>query len=117
MSVLEDGKVAGQVAGKGWKGLSGSQLADLLKTANADLLANLGEIISEKLKGIRMGAGSGGMPVQADSEESLRDLAKMMTAHSEVDGTNFSGLGKETDIGAGNSKDGDKTIDLLQNID
>jgi len=109
--IMENGKSSHSTS---VSGLDSQQLAELIKTANAGLLGEIGKLIASRMV---VSSGAGGEIVQGyESEESLRELARTMASHSEVDGTNFKSLGKETEVKAGDKDKADRTIDLLKDI-
>jgi hypothetical protein len=100
---------------RGSKGLSEEQLAEVLKKSNAELLETIGGMVqgggTRVVEVVREGDGQ---RVDLDDKDSLKDLAKIMSNSSEVEGTNFESLGKEKKVEGGEGQD--KTIDLLKNI-
>ena len=112
--IFRDGK--SEVGSQGGSGVSGGELADLLSSSQENLLQKLGGMFADRLRGV--GGGKTAEEIadsEAENHDSLRSIAKVMSAKTDVDGTNFRELGKESNVKADKGK-GDKTLDLLKNL-
>ena len=75
--IFNDGKMPVGNGSSG--GLTAEQVAALMAMSQSGLLDSIGNIIADKIRGIPVGSRESGLADgSAESEESLRDLAKVV---------------------------------------
>ena len=102
MTIYRDGQSDG-----GGLSLSEEMIKGLMQSANKDLLEEIGMLIATRSAGLPAGSR---MPIKDDDPEVLRQLAREMASTDGNVESNFSDLGKTTEV------KGDEADDDIINI-